>query len=303
MDQQAAVTQMSQLDVELKGGSKLNADDLAEILARYTEVTASLQDSHAKLQSEVRRLREELARKNTQLERRKRLAALGEMAAGLAHEIRNPLGGIQLYAGLLRKDLQDRPALLKVVEKIISGVQLLDRLVNDVLSLAQTVQLQTSQVDVAQIVRSTVELVRPKLAESSVQLVADLPDEIPAVMGDRNMLSRALLNLVLNAVEAAGVEGKVQVRIVTERHWVRIEVIDSGPGVPPQLLDKIFNPFFTTKDCGTGLGLAMVHRIAEAHEGGVSVSNLPQGGACFVLSLPYRQGGPSRQAVCRQCSV
>jgi len=303
MDQQAAVTQMSQLDVELKGGSKLNADDLAEILARYTEVTASLQDSHAKLQSEVRRLREELARKNTQLERRKRLAALGEMAAGLAHEIRNPLGGIQLYAGLLRKDLQDRPALLKVVEKIISGVQLLDRLVNDVLSLAQTVQLQTSQVDVAQIVRSTVELVRPKLAESSVQLVADLPDEIPAVMGDRNMLSRALLNLVLNAVEAAGVEGKVQVRIRTERHWVRIEVIDSGPGVPPQLLDKIFNPFFTTKDCGTGLGLAMVHRIAEAHEGSVSVSNLPQGGACFVLSLPYRQAGPSRQAVCRQCSV
>lgn len=282
---------MAELAAKVGPGTKLSRQELGRLLASYNQATERLKDSHDRLEEQVRRLGEELANKNRQLEHRKRLAALGQMAAGLAHEIRNPLGGIGLYADLLRGDLQDRPELVAVVDKIVAGVQSLDKLVNDVLSLAQTRCLQVEPVDIRGIIRSAAELVQGQLRQWSVQLRIDLPGAPRQLYADQNMLSRAVLNLLLNAIEACGPGGRVSLRVIDRTDSLRIEVCDSGPGVPKEIMDKIFNPFFTTKDCGTGLGLSMVHRIAEAHEGTVRVENLDQGGACFVLSLPHR---PSR---------
>ncbi len=264
----------------------LSQDDLAAILAGYSQAAERLKESHDGLQLEVRRLREELASKNRQLERRKRLAALGEMAAGLAHEIRNPLGGIQLYANLLRRDVVDRPELVGIIDKMIMGVKSLDALVTDVLALTHTVQPKFVTADLVALVGTAVELVQPHMQEKQSRICCQAPASLPIVC-DPNMLQRAMLNLLRNAVDAAGAGGQVFVDIFHKRQDILVQVADTGPGIDPEVADKIFNPFFTTKDTGTGLGLAIVHRIIEAHEGTIRVSKAPVGGAQFTVKMPF----------------
>jgi signal transduction histidine kinase len=263
----------------------LSQDDLGAILESYSRAAERLKESHDGLQLEVRRLREELASKNRQLERRKRLAALGEMAAGLAHEIRNPLGGIQLFANLLRRDLAERPDLCGTIDKMIKGIKSLDVLVTDVLALTHTVQPKFTSADLAAVVGAAVELVGPHMQEKQSRICWQAPASVPLVC-DPNMLQRAVLNLLRNALDAAGSGGQVFVDIVSHRQHVLLQIADTGPGIESEIADKIFNPFFTTKDTGTGLGLAIVHRIVEAHEGTIRISKAPTGGALFTVKMP-----------------
>lgn len=265
----------------------LTQDEIVGILESYSQAAERLKESHDVLQLEVRRLREELANKNRQLERRKRLAALGEMAAGLAHEIRNPLGGIQLYANLLRKDLPDQPEQLKIIDKIITGVRSLDALVTDVLAMTHTVEPKFAPLDLIQVVGTAVELVQPQLAEKSSQISIHSPATLQMI-GDANMLQRALLNLIRNAVDAAGIGGQVLIDINRKLKNIVLQIADTGPGIEPEIADQIFNPFFTTKDTGTGLGLSIVHRIVEAHDGTIKVANGLSGGAVFTIKFPFK---------------
>ncbi len=267
--------------------------ELGAIILQYNEVTERLKTSHEQLLSEVGRLREELEHKNRQLERRERLAALGQMAAGLAHEIRNPLGGIQLYADLLTRDLTESPAQLKVVEKIRCGVRRLETLVSDVLSFAHPSEPQRCEVLVHELVEEVGELVSPQLHQHRVELRADEQCRTIALCVDPRHIQQILMNLLLNGIEAAGDGGWVEVaaRIVESDETgsdVVLTVGDSGPGVPPDIRERIFNPFFTTRETGTGLGLAIVHQLVEAHGGSVSVGRHPQGGALFMVRLPMR---------------
>jgi signal transduction histidine kinase len=265
----------------------LTQDEIVGILDSYSQAAERLKESHDVLQLEVRRLREELANKNRQLERRKRLAALGEMAAGLAHEIRNPLGGIQLYANLLRKDLPDHPEQIKIIDKIITGVRSLDALVTDVLAMTHTVEPKFATMDLVQIVGTAVELVQPQLVEKNSQVSIHSPTSLEMI-GDSNMLQRALLNLIRNAVDAAGVGGQVFIDINRKLKNIVLQIADTGPGIEPEIADQIFNPFFTTKDTGTGLGLSIVHRIVEAHDGTIKVANASTGGAVFTIKFPAK---------------
>jgi signal transduction histidine kinase len=265
----------------------LTQDEIVGILETYSQAAERLKESHDVLQLEVRRLREELANKNRQLERRKRLAALGEMAAGLAHEIRNPLGGIQLYANLLRKDLTDRPEQAKIVDKIVVGVRSLDALVTDVLAMTHTVEPKFAAMDLIQVVNTSVELVQPQLAEKESQISIHCPTSLE-MLGDAHMIQRALLNLIRNAVDASGAGGQIFIDINRKQKNIVLQIADTGPGIEPEIADKIFNPFFTTKDTGTGLGLSIVHRIVEAHDGSIKVDNAPTGGAVFTIKLPNK---------------
>jgi len=265
----------------------LTQDDLAAILASYSQAAERLKESHDGLQLEVRRLREELASKNRQLERRKRLAALGEMAAGLAHEIRNPLGGIQLYATLLRRDLSERPDLVGTIDKMITGIKSLDALVTDVLALTHTVQPKFASADLVPLVNGAIELLQPQIQEKQSRVACLAPASL-VVVCDPHMLQRAVLNLLKNAIEAAGRDGQVFVDIVPKRNFVLLDIADTGPGISPEAADKLFNPFFTTKDTGTGLGLAIVHRIVEVHEGTNRVAKAECGGALFSTKLPRK---------------
>lgn len=263
--------------------------ELGAIILQYNEVTERLKASHETLLGEVGRLRQELEHKNRELERRERLAALGQMAAGLAHEIRNPLGGIQLYAALLAKELSDSPKRLETVEKIQRGVRMLDGLVGDVLSFANPSEPQRSRVGLGTVLNEVVELIGPRLRQADTRLrIADTCHSID-VWADPRQLQQMLMNVLLNGLEAAGKGGWVNVSARASHEadaWAEIRVADSGPGISPELRERIFNPFFTTKDTGTGLGLAIVHQLVEAHGGSITVGRHPEGGAVFTIRLP-----------------
>ncbi len=272
----------------IQANATVGTDELASMLSAYTEVTERLQSSHDKLVAEVARLRQELASKNRQLERRSRLAALGEMAAGMAHEIRNPLGGIALYAGLLGKRLTDRSDLRKIADRIANGVDRLNVIVTDILTFAGEMKPQKRPVRLSGILAEVEDLVRGRLEEAGTRLTCHLGAEA-RLQADPTLLTRAVSNLLFNAADAAG-EGEVLVTVEQSDEMVTLAVCDSGPGIDAEAMEKLFNPFFTTKDSGTGLGLAIVHQIVESHGGQVTASNAtgPEGlgGARFVITLP-----------------
>ncbi len=269
--------------------------DLAEVIQAYNQVTERLQRSHERLKGEVLRLRRELASTNAQLQRSRRLSALGEMAAGIAHEIRNPLSAIQLYAQMARDDLgkaaQREAALAEAAghaEKIVAAVRGLDGIVNDVLSFAREIEPRPVPIDAHEALHRAVDAHRPAIesAAADVRVIeASRPIELRA---DADLLHQALLNLVRNAVDAMA---EVDRRVLTlsaarDEQGVCLRVADTGPGIEPADIDRIFNPFFTTRDAGTGLGLAIVHRIVDAHNGAIVADNAAEGGAVFELHLP-----------------
>ncbi|QDU33160.1 Sensor protein ZraS [Poriferisphaera corsica] len=276
--------------------------ELAQIINAYNEVTDKLQQSHEKLQDEVLRLREELASTNAQLQRSKRLSALGEMAAGIAHEIRNPLAAIQLYASMVEEDLggddgdvSNRELAVDNTRKIASAVRGLNGIVNDVLTFARGIELERREVYVCDLFDRVMETHRPAIRESGI--VVERDDVACAdlrINVDEGMMGQVLLNLVRNAVDAMGdVEGEMRimrtdVMVKEEDRMVVLVVKDSGPGIGEADVDRIFNPFFTTRNAGTGLGLAIVHRIVDAHGGAIVVRNEGEagGGAVFEISLP-----------------
>jgi len=264
-------------------------EELGRIIMAYSEVTDRLQASHDQLQQTVQSLREELSEKNRLLERRNRLAALGEMAAGMAHEIRNPLGGIQLYASMLAKDVSDRADSLQLVTKISAGVKRLEGLVSQVLGFSREITASVTETDLCDVVAQAVELSHNAMLAREIDCEFVGPAELSVVI-DPVLIGQALLNLLLNAADATPVGGSVSVTFgaPTSDSGARqfhLVVRDTGPGIPTAILDKVFNPFFTTKDNGTGLGLAIVHRIVEAHEGTISVTNPPEGGARFEIRV------------------
>ncbi|MGN6507205.1 MAG: sensor histidine kinase [Tepidisphaeraceae bacterium] len=262
-------------------------EELGRIIMAYSEVTERLQISHDELKNRVYALQQELSEKNRELERSNRLAALGEMAAGLAHEIRNPLGGIQLYASLLAQDVADRPDSLKTVGKIVSGVKRLESLVSQVLQFTREIVAHPQRCDVAEIVAEAVEIASNKASQADVRLTLDSPPSLVCEV-DSHLITQAVLNLVLNAIEASADHSGGSVCVsLTPVAAGRLSLIveDNGPGIPAEILDRIFNPFFTTKDEGTGLGLSIVHRIVEAHGGVITATQRGGGGARFEIRL------------------
>jgi two-component system C4-dicarboxylate transport sensor histidine kinase DctB len=264
-------------------------DDLGAVLRDYLNVTERLQRTHETLQAEVVRLRRELASKNQELERRRRLAALGELAAGVAHEVRNPLGAIQLYSGLLRTECVARGGLeaaCELIEKIEAGIRAIDGVVQDTLALAPR-RSSLAQHPLRTIVERARDVCLKTLQAERVTLATHYEDPTVRVLADKESLQRVLVNLIVNAAEASPPEERVTVQVGREcDHEVEMRVTDRGPGLPDEVRDQVFDPFFTTKSTGTGLGLTIAHRLVEAHGGRLLAHNRPEGGAEFVVVLP-----------------
>lgn len=272
--------------------------DLRELLLAFTRTTQSLEATHAALQGQVARLQNDLAQANAALRRSEALAALGQMAAGIAHEVRNPLGSIQLYAQMLREDLEGNSAQAELCIKIDRAVTGLDAVVRDVLTFAREMHVrveETTDIDLFDRAVSTCE----GLIVAHQVTVRRAERGMIAFDADPALLTQALSNLVRNAVEAM-VEHSCDRRellLGAARRRVRgpngntqpcavLWVHDSGPGIPENVRDRIFNPFFTTRHAGTGLGLAIVHRIVDAHGGHVRIGPSGVGGACVEICLP-----------------
>ncbi|MEM9167004.1 MAG: ATP-binding protein [Planctomycetota bacterium] len=280
-----------ELDIPAIGDGSLAAGDLETLFGAFNEVTSKLQQTHERLTGEVVRLQGELHRANDELERSRRLAALGEMAAGIAHEVRNPLGSIGLYAEMLIADLAESPEQRETASKILRSVQGLDGIVTDVLAFSRSMRVMAERQCASDLFERAVEACRDRLDGVRVFVDADVP-----IDADAGMLHQALTNLVRNALDAMGPGGQLRLSASPADGGVRLVVRDSGPGIPADVQERMFNPFFTTRAVGTGLGLAIVHRIVDAHGGRVRVWNAGStrevpGGACVELTLPDRRDG------------
>ncbi len=223
----------------------------------------------------------------------RQLVELSALTGGLAHEIRNPLGGIALYASMLSQaagregGAVDAAQTRTAATRIANGVRTLERLIAEILDFAQEHRLERQRCRLGSVFDTLRDAMAPWEEQTGATLEIDAgADDIEAVV-DTGRLHRVLVNLVMNGLQAAGRGGRVKVAARRDGDAAVIEVADSGPGIAEELLPRVFNPFFTTKDTGTGLGLAIVHRIIEAHEGSIVVSNRPGGGgAMFTLRLP-----------------
>jgi signal transduction histidine kinase len=232
---------------------------------------------------------------------RDRLASLGEMAAGVAHELKNPLAGIEVMAGLLRRRVSDSPDARSLLADIISEAKLANAIVVEMLEFVRPVRLQVERTDITDVLTQAVTLAESKATRGSIEVTVHVAPDLPMIDGDHHQLSQVFINLVANAFEALEGEGHVTITAVTgaiepdpaftsdttaSTPTVVVDVGDDGPGVPAHLADKIFNPFFTTKPQGSGLGLAIVRKIVDAHDGRIDLSSGPQSGTRFRVTLP-----------------
>lgn len=279
----------------------IGVDDLRDLMESVDETTRTLQETHVALQRQVVRLQGELAEANAQLQRSRSLAALGEMAAGIAHEIRNPLGSIQLYSQLLAEDLADRPETGELCDKISRAICGLDAIVRDVLLFSRDTSVAAVDVAARELVDRGIENCDALLADGTVRVEIDVDAEI-RLQADPALMTSALGNVIRNAVEAmrasggraptltvAAGRGRARCPDGRRADRIHIAVRDNGDGIPAEVVDRIFNPFFTTRASGTGLGLAIVHRIVDAHGGHLKVDSAPGRGTTVNLFLPHRQ--------------
>jgi two-component system, NtrC family, sensor histidine kinase HydH len=239
----------------------------------------------------------ENSEESERLRERDRLAALGEMSAGLAHEIRNPLGAIKGAAQVLDPS-QFPEETRELLDVIVEEVERLNGVVTQFLEYARPMKPALTPLDLNAVVSRTLKLFGEEKRALKIDLKMHLDNALPLVLGDADQLRQILLNLLLNAVDAFGTEaGKVDIttrvvhsaRSVTEARnteLVELRVRDNGPGIDADNMKRIFVPFFTTKQAGTGLGLAICHRIMQAHSGRIDVTSRPGAGATFILRFP-----------------
>ena len=225
---------------------------------------------------------------------RDRLAALGEMAAAIAHEVKNPLAGIEVMAGLLRRKIPDAPDAQAVLTDIINEAKMANAIVQEVLDFVRPIRLQVEHTAVETAVQGAIHLAGTKVTRGQTEIDLDLPDGLPQIQADQHQLTQLFTNLLINAFEAMNGTGRVTisarpVRIEDGgdgREAVRVEFCDNGPGMPADIADRIFSPFFTTKAQGSGLGLAIVRKIIDAHDGRIDLETAPGVGTTIRVTLP-----------------
>ena len=232
---------------------------------------------------------------------RDRLAAVGEMAAVMAHEIKNPLAGIEVLAGLLRRRAPQNDDVQSLVKDIISEAKLANAIVVEVLAFVRPVRLQVDRTSLAEALASAVVLADSKATRGSILVDTALPEQLPLLGADQHQLIQVFTNLLINAYEALEGRGRIVISaslantagegaLLPDGHepvaTVVVDVSDDGPGMTREVADKIFNPFFTTKAQGSGLGLAIVRKIVDAHEGRIDMTTADGRGTRFRVTLP-----------------
>ena len=219
-----------------------------------------------------------------QLREQTALAHLGEMAAVIAHEVKNPLAGIrgavQVIGGRLPADSMDA----RMMKEIVSRIDSLDAMMKDLLLFARPPEPKRVVVDVVPLVKTTADLLKRDRDADKVDI--EIHGQAPPVTADPEMLKMVVQNLLINSVHAMQGRGRIRVAIDAREPWLRIAIADNGPGIPKEIRDKIFKPFFTTKSRGTGLGLPTARRFIEAHDGRITVDTPPSGGTTVTLQLP-----------------
>jgi len=225
--------------------------------------------------------------------RTEKFAAMGEMAANIAHEIRNPLGSIELFASLLLKNLQEKKDRERVVQ-IISSVKNVDNKISNLLLFTKQQSPHLKKIDVQQILSEVIDFSKQIMEQGDIDVSVNYAGQKTCVEGDAEMIRQVFLNIMLNAQQTMPDGGKLRIKsmILPQGQIPKIspsvEIVfhDSGPGIPEENLSRIFDPFFSTREGGSGLGLAIVHNIVNLHHGSINVENSLRGGAIVSISFP-----------------
>jgi signal transduction histidine kinase len=256
-------------------------DEIGDLGRDFNDMVQQLKSS----QEEIQRLHQ------NQMSRAEHFATLGELAAGLAHEIRNPLAGIAGVLEIVGRDLpENSPARAVMADAKQEAVQI-NRILSDLLETARPRPPQFRPADLVSTTEHAVGFARQQAVTKHIHIELEAKRELAAVEHDPNQINQVLLNLLLNAVQSMDKPGTIHVSLdldETEEYAV-IMVADEGKGIPPEHINNIFRPFFTTKGHGTGLGLSLARRTVEAHGGKIEVTSQVGNGTCFVISLPVRR--------------
>lgn len=291
--------------------SGMQVEELHAAFRMFTDATANLEREYKRLQIHARELRAELAVKNEELResrqreqelqrralRQGRLAAMGEMAATLAHEVRNPLGAMELFTRLLLEEVGEQGSAHRLAEQIARGIGDLNHLVTNILEYTRLPEPSLARVDVWNVLDEAVLLADAALGEK-VEVRRQGEAEVGWML-DRGLIIQAFLNLLRNGAEAMRGEGEISIEVSTTAELLRITLTDTGPGIPAGAEEAIFAPFYTTKARGTGLGLAVSRAAIVAHGGSLSVES-GAAGARFVALIPRGVEGRAELGTSRE---
>jgi signal transduction histidine kinase len=271
------------------------AAEVARLAASFNEMASQLREDRASLQSrleELERTTAELTTAQEQLIRSARLAAVGRLSAGVAHEIGNPLAAIRGLLDLMQSGDLDSEEEKEFIVRIKRESERIHHTIRDLLDFSRNEPAQVGRIesscDVSEVVSDTVKLVDRQTRFRDIDLDVSLDHGLPRVRGDHERLRQLLLNLLFNAADAIGGPGRIEIRASARDRVVSLRVEDDGPGIEAEILGQVFDPFVTTKAAGqgTGLGLAVCHTIVERLGGGIEAGNREQGGAVFEVRLP-----------------
>lgn len=238
-----------------------------------------------------------------QMKRADRLASIGEMAAGIAHEIKNPLAGIAGVIQVLKKDISVDDPKRAVLDEVLSQVERMDKAVRNLLSFARPPEPKMTMVDINDLIAKLLDFLAPQFAKNGITAERRLTTGLPWLVVDPDLMQQALLNISLNAIKAMPSGGKFVIETRAEdvrkdgTGNIKIIFSDTGEGIAPENLGRIFSPFFTTRQQGTGLGLSITQRIVEQHNGEISVSSTPGRGAVFTINLPFSKNEAAARSI------
>jgi signal transduction histidine kinase len=233
-----------------------------------------------------------------QLERADRLASIGEMAAGIAHEIKNPLAGISAAVTIIKDDMSVEDPRGAILGEVIDQVKRLDKTVNDLLFFGKPSLPELTCVDINSILTTTLKFAAQHNGGFNIERRIELQPDLPPVYADDKQMQQVFLNIVLNAFQAMPTGGMLGVTsslvLKNDIEYVRVDISDTGSGIPPQILEKIFTPFYTTKAQGTGLGLPICNKLVKLHNGDIRVTSDNVAGTIFTVELPSYQPGSTK---------
>ena len=254
-------------------------DEIGELGRNFNETVRQLRESR----EEIRRLY------RTQMTRAEHLATLGELAAGLAHEIRNPLAGIAGVIDIIGRDLPQTSPGRQVLQEVQQEILRIKNILSDLLDYARPRQPAFHAADLNATAERAVSLARQQVLSRPIQIELVTGSDLASVEHDPAQIQQVLLNLLLNGIQALDGKGQVRVELVAEGEFALLRVRDTGKGIAPEKLANIFRPFYTTKGGGTGLGLSLSRRIVESHAGKIDVASTPGQGTEFTVRLPLRK--------------
>jgi signal transduction histidine kinase/iron only hydrogenase large subunit-like protein len=255
---------------------------LPYLLGESKKIFQQLEKSHRELQVS----HQELEQAQTQLIRTEKLASIGQLAAGVAHEINNPLGTILIYSHLLQKSLEPDDPRKEDIALVISEANRAKEIVQGLLSFAREKKLRASEVNVNDILEDVLSLVVNQSLFHNIKIKKSFGQDLPAIVADETQLKQVFLNIILNAAQAMEGNGKLTIGTILDKKQIKVKIADTGPGIPPEVMGKLFSPFFTTKEKGTGLGLAISYGIIEHHQGKIDVETDLGKGSTFTITLP-----------------